>query len=285
MDFFPGDRVKHPTLEAWGLGEVVDVGERGRIRVFFTGVGEKRLVMPHVKLQPVSGAEAQHVGLDNLRVEPANKRIEYRKMEDLIEAFRAQWPGGFEDPGYLESERAPKEAAATFIAEQLPKSFLDEVLAEQSWDVFTKRILTTAGKTNLVYPNEKQALKQGLQDPQNAKFFVDKFKSLLYGKRSAEARFNDLVVALDRIKAPKWPLATYFLFMTAPTENMILKPRFTQQAADSCRFEINYDAFPNWETYSGLMRFSHYLASCLEPLHPKDMFDVQAFIWKTSQDA
>jgi len=285
VDFIAGDRVRHPTLPAWGLGEVLEVGERGRIRVFFTGVGEKRLVMPHVKLEAITGEDAEHEGLDNLRTTPANKRIEYRNMETLIAAFLAEWPGGFEDPAYLEKERAPKEEAAAYIAEHLSRPAIDAYLAEHAFAEMSKRLLAAAGKTNLVYPNEKQALKQGLADEHNAKLFAERFKSLLYGKRSHQARFKDFIECLDRMRAPKWPLATYYQFLSEPESHMILKPRFTQQAADSCRFEIEYDAFPNWQTYAGLQRLAHYLSHCLVELKPKDMFDIQAFIWKTAQDS
>ncbi|MEO7359274.1 MAG: DUF3553 domain-containing protein, partial [Gemmatimonadaceae bacterium] len=59
MAFKKGDRVKHPTMEAWGLGLVLEDSEANKARVFFVESGEKTVSLSHVQLQKVSGEEAE----------------------------------------------------------------------------------------------------------------------------------------------------------------------------------------------------------------------------------
>jgi hypothetical protein len=45
MDYKKGDRVKHPTKDDWGLGEVLENSNGDTVRVFFVGTGEKTSLM------------------------------------------------------------------------------------------------------------------------------------------------------------------------------------------------------------------------------------------------
>ena len=55
----------------------------------------------------------------------------------------------------------------------------------------------------------------------------------------------------------------------------------TQQAAELCGFEISYQSTLNWKTYDRLLAFSRWLFEELtrQGLKPRDMIDVQSFIW------
>src|SRR5262245_8841456 len=67
MQLKDGDRVKHPTLKAWGLGQVIGNPVGNTVKVFFVGVGEKTIALDYASLIPVSGPEASSPLLDNLR--------------------------------------------------------------------------------------------------------------------------------------------------------------------------------------------------------------------------
>ena len=64
---------------------------------------------------------------------------------------------------------------------------------------------------------------------------------------------------------------------------MFLKPEVTKTGAEICGFELNYRTEPNWLTYSKLLEFSQYLFKSLSELKPRDMIDVQSFIWCTAE--
>jgi hypothetical protein len=67
--------------------------------------------------------------------------------------------------------------------------------------------------------------------------------------------------------------------MLFPSDHMFLKPEVTQAAADACRFELMYRPQINSRTYSRLLEFSQHLKTQLSDLEPRDMIDVQSFIW------
>ena len=54
-----------------------------------------------------------------------------------------------------------------------------------------------------------------------------------------------------------------------------------EHAADLCNYEISYDSSLNWETYDKSKNFYKDLKLKLEKenLFPKDMIDIQSFIW------
>ena len=60
---------------------------------------------------------------------------------------------------------------------------------------------------------------------------------------------------------------------------MFIKPSVTQKVAEMSAFEINYRPELNWLTYKSVLDFAHYLRHALADLKPRDMIDVQSFIW------
>ena len=131
----------------------------------------------------------------------------------------------------------------------------------------------------MIVPTEKMALTNGLKTDSSQKMFSEYLYLLLYGENELEERFKNFSQCLTEIDAGKWTIVTYFLFMTFPDIHMFLKPKVTVDAADVCGFELNYRPEINWLIYSSLLKFSHYLFTALEELKPRDMIDVQSFIW------
>ena len=94
-----------------------------------------------------------------------------------------------------------------------------------------------------------------------------------------EERFMQFSRALEEIGAAKWTTASYFLFIAFPDRYMFMKPTVTQSAAEVSAFEINYRPKLNWLTYKSVLAFSDYLKYELSELKPRDMIDVQSFMW------
>jgi len=84
---------------------------------------------------------------------------------------------------------------------------------------------------------------------------------------------------LEQLGAAKWTTMTYFLFFAHPDKYMFVKPTITKHAFELSAFEINYKPELNWLTYKTVLDFSKYLAEHLEDLKPRDMIDVQSFMW------
>ena len=64
-----------------------------------------------------------------------------------------------------------------------------------------------------------------------------------------------------------------------PDEHIFLKPTITQHAADICAFEINYRPELNWLTYKSVLEFANYLKESIKKEKPRDMIDIQSFMW------
>lgn len=89
MAFQKGDRVKHPGMPDWGVGEVLETAEGINVSVFFAEVGEKKLCQTYVDLLKVK--KEPHLVLDNLPVNansPAGKKKRVSKKARVVKVPR-----------------------------------------------------------------------------------------------------------------------------------------------------------------------------------------------------
>ena len=279
MKYIKGDRVKHPTKEDWGLGEVLEESNIESVRVFFVGVGEKVLSLKYVQPVKVTGDEANHPVLDNLKISKSAGGISYKSLPKSIEYFLEQFPEGFYGQKFKENEREYKDKAYNLALELLGKEPFQSLLASDDYAEIVKRSLKVVNATNLIFPNEKMSLKDGLENVSAQKEFSIALYSMLYGEEQLEQRFVAFARVLENIDAAKWTTATYFLFIVHPSKYMFIKPTITQYASELCGFEVNYKPQLNWLTYKSVLSFSEYLFSEITELKPRDMIDVQSFMW------
>lgn len=274
-----GDRVRHPLKAEWDLGEVLGDATGGKVRVFFVGVGEKTLSLNHVTLEYVPPHEAAHPVLDNLHIPAASGRKRYQSLPASIDMFLQHFPQGFYGDRFAAEERQYKMQAHQLAQDLLGNSALVRLLAAHEYGEVCRRALQVANKTNLIFPNEKMALKDGLVSPTNQQAFVTALYDLLYGDGDLQPRFEHYADVLAGMGAAKWTIATYFLFIVHPTTYMFLKPTVTQNAAEVSGFAIHYRPALNWRTYASVLTFAQYLKAELAALRPRDMIDVQSFMW------
>ncbi len=154
------------------------------------------------------------------------------------------------------------------------------MLKENEFTGITKRSLRLCHATNLIFPNENMALRDGLRDAASKQLFCDALHQLLFGGDELQARFTQFFRVLDELKSAKWTTATYFPFIMFPDQcNIFLKPSNTRDAAGLSHYEINYRPQLNWLTYKCVLEFATYLRRQLSELRPRDMIDVQSFMW------
>jgi len=279
MQYKKGERVKHPTKDDWGLGEVLadSIGEA--VRIFFVGAGEKTIALNYVQPLKVSGSESEHPVLDNLKISKSASGIKYQSLPQSIQFFLEQFPEGFFGQRFNKEEREYKEKAHTLALELLGETTFSTLVANADYLEIAKRALRVANATNLIFPNEKMALKDGLVTEIAQKEFSIALYGLLFGEEEPKKRFEAFANILEDIDAAKWTTASYFLFILHPDKYMFVKPTITQFASELCGFEINYKPQLNWLTYKSVLDFSNYLFSELAELKPRDMIDVQSFMW------
>lgn len=280
MAFKKGDRVKHPTMETWGLGLVLEDSEANKARVFFVEGGEKTVSLSHVQLQKVSGEEAESDALDNLRIVNGVVGDRYKSLNASMDYFLRTFPGGFRGERFR-AERDDKVEISRIAAEQLGSEVMHAMLAKGDFEGICARALKLTGamKNAMIFKNEKMALKDGLESPQARQRFAETLYQVLHGEGDFSGRFKTFVNCLQEMHADKWTTATYFLFFMHPYRHMFVKPTITQHAAEVCAFDINYRPELNPRTYQSILEFSAYLKEKIAVLEPRDMIDVQSFMW------
>src|SRR5438874_138712 len=86
---------------------------------------------------------------------------------------------------------------------------------------------------------------------------------------------------LSEMGANKWTIATYYQFLATDGKWMFMKPSIMKRMADSVKISLNYNAEPNWLTYSKLQELADRVDVELRnrQLKPHSRIDVQGFIW------
>lgn len=278
--FTQGDRVFHPNLKDWGIGKVIGVTP-DNIDVFFVGAGAKRLSKSFVKLELAEGGAAKHPLLDNLIEASQIGKVDYVSIPAAIQRFQAIYPDGLEGKPFIMGARENTVRGHQFCIQLLGQAELSGLIAEGRYRDVCDRARHVESVTNLLTKAEKASLYEALDEPDNQKLFAVTLADLLYGTDPEEERFKRFVRALDLLEISKWPVATFFGFIRFPQERAFIKPTTIQNAAKAFCWRISYKAEPNWKTYSSVLRLYNHIRTGLieEGMMPRDLIDVQAFIW------
>lgn len=278
-EYSKGMRVKHSDHPEWGLGQVLSDSANGRVSVFFIGAGEKTLMLGLAHLTKIAGAEANDPLLDNLAVEKDGKIKASKSIKGAINDFNKLFPGGFHGGRFDEWERDYKVQCTQLMLDLLDQHDFARLLDKKEYQDICNRAMKVVNKLNLIFPNEKMALKDGLKEEGNPQLFAEKLYALLYGKDEVKHRFNSFTSCLKKLGAAKWPVASYFQFVRYPKRSMFIKPMVTQNAANILGFEIYYQSELNWKTYDSVQKLAEYLNTQLGDMQPRDMIDIYTFMW------
>ena len=274
--------IRHTNKPEWGLGKVTQVLNPEKFSAFFENRGFKILIYSPNYIQIETGIES-HPLLDNIDLAKAKASSHHTTLKQLVDTFLKIFPEGFNDKKYFDNEREYKLKAAKKLNSKLSKEKFGKLLDEKEFAAITKLCRSIASQTNLIFPNEMMGLKDALASPASQEMFSKSLFELLYGEQDLKSRFMGFAGVLTSIKADKWTIQTYFLYLSNPEKYLFMKPVITQKAAKICNFELYYDSQLNWRTYNSLQKFGIYFKTELskfgENLIPKDMIDVQSFFW------
>ena len=280
MTWTVGDRVKHLTVPYWNLGEVVEVIDQDNLDVVFSGWGQRRVAASRL----VRLTDEELAQLLPKRRTPKRAGRPSRSLDDYRGVFLTMFPKGFHDPKYVQKERDYKIAASERLHELLNKRTLTGLVKAGDFAEVSDRAKHVLDRTNLAYPNEKMDFKDGLKDPVLAETFARALLVLLYGPESIQARMEGFMGVLSQMGAAKWTIATYFPFLALPNDHLFIKPTPTKRIAEACLVELNYRPELNWLTYSCALQMATVLGERLADLKPRDMIDLQSFIWLVARD-
>jgi hypothetical protein len=203
--------------------------------------------------------------------------------------FLKRFPGGFRDPTYLEWERGYKWNAHRQWMQLLGEDSFRRLLKQERYAEIAAAAIRIESRTNLLFSFEKIALRDAVRSDAGAKRFALGLFTLLHGAGPLEERFTKWVTALDALPRPQtrvvtWPIVTVFAFIAQPRVHFFFKPTVTREAARRYRQELEYGSRPTWDLYKGLLNFVRAVRADLQDLHPRDMIDIQSFLWVQGSD-
>ena len=275
-----GDRVMHPNQTGWGVGKVL-CATPDSLDVFFVGAGRKRLSRSFIQLEKAEGLASKHRLLDNLIETSEIGSSDFVTVPMAVERFMANFPDGFEDASFIKATRNANLLGHKFCTQLLSQDELSRLIEDSCFGAVCDRARHVEATTNLLTKSERKALHEALETPACQKLFSLALADLLYGAETEEARFKHFLRTLGILQLNKWPFATLFSFVRHPQQAAYIKPAAIQKAAKALCWRINYKPEPNWKTYDAVLRLYSYVRANLleEGLLPRDLSDVQSFIW------
>ncbi len=203
--------------------------------------------------------------------------------------FLRYFPGGFRDETYVAWERGYKWEAHERWQSLLARAEHATLLAAGAVEEVAARAVKLESRTNLLFSFEKMALRDAVKAPAAASAFARGLYDFLYGDGDERARFErwvEVVAGLPKrqTRVLTWPLVTVFGFMAQPGRHIFFKPTVTRRAAEAYGFDLDYSSRPSWATYASLLELARVVRQDLRDLRPRDMIDLQSFLWVQGSD-
>jgi hypothetical protein len=223
------------------------------------------------------------------RTAPSLRRSGSPKALRARRKFIRFFPAGFRDETYLDWERSYKWKAHLGWLNDLNSEALGGLIERKRYADVTAKVIRIESRTNLLFSFEKMALRDAVRSHAGAKIFALALVNLLHGPETMEVRFNRWLEAVDRLprrqtRVLTWPLVTVFGFIAQPKTHVFLKPRVTQEAARRYGEAFAYEARPSWEGYKSLLNFVGRVRTDISDMRPRDMIDLQSFLWVQGSD-
>lgn len=295
-----GQIVEHANKPEWGPGKVVHV--RGDLCWAYWRDREDQ--NPHKRMAPIKmnlpflrpSTITSDPVLENLPpFMVAEERFDVRRgfltPRQAVEFFLKQFPDGFNDPQYLHREREYKVAASAEAGRLLNPTeclrLLESASPGQIEETVTAAIRSGNKAVAALHAIEFVALQDSLKVPQAARQFLESLLPIVSGSDPSTEDLDQYFKALGSLprreggaRVATWPNATLLPALLQPSRYVFVKPETFKAFAEVMGRDIAYDASPNAKTYSRILSMSNELLShTLKELAPRDLIDVQGFIW------
>jgi hypothetical protein len=238
-----------------------------------------------------SGPSAHPVALRKRAAKPrtVNHSAPARQALRARRKFLRHFPGGFRDETYLDWERGYKWDAHRKWQAALNQSAFEDLIKARKFEEIANTAIRIESRTNLLFSFEKMALRDAVRSPAAARVFALALFDLLHGPNSLETRFSNWIDAVGRLprrqtRVLTWPLVTVFGFIAQPGTHFFLKPTVTREAARRYGVELPYASRPSWPLYRSLLDFVAGVRADVSDLRPRDMIDLQSFLWVQGSD-
>ena len=224
--------------------------------------------------------------LESVRPRTAAKDAALRCRKKFLRFF----PNGFHDDTYRSWERDYKVAAHREWARVLSRTEFELLARDHRYEEIAARAVRIESRTNLLFSFEKMALRDAVKTRSGARTFATGLHDFLFSSHRPDAdvfeRWCAAVAALPRVQTRvlTWPIVTVFGFIARPDVHVFLKPNVTKRAAAAYGIPFDYRSRPGWHTYASLLDFTTVVRRDVADLRPRDMIDLQSFIWVLGSD-
>jgi hypothetical protein len=205
--------------------------------------------------------------------------------------FLRFFPGGYHDRKYVDWERGYKCETHERWEEALGRGEFRRLLRAGEFGEVAARAVRVEQRSrhSMLFSFEKMALRDAVKEPEGARAFAEGLYAFLHGAGSAERKFERWVEAVDGLprrqtRVLTWPLVSVFGYIAQPRSHIFLKPNVTRAAAREYGFDFRYKSRPSWDTYASLLEFAEAVRHDTSDLEPRDMIDIQSFIWVQGSD-
>jgi hypothetical protein len=203
--------------------------------------------------------------------------------------FLRAFPGGFRDDTYLEWERDYKWKAHLRWQDVLSEPQFRRLLDARQFSQIASLAIGVESRTNLLFSFEKMALRDAVRPPGGAQAFATALFDLLHGSDPLGVRFSSWIAAVAALprrqtRVLTWPLVTVFGFIAQPKTHFFFKPTVTREAARRYGVKLPYAARPSWPLYKDLLSFVRKVRGDISDMRPRDMIDMQSFLWVQGSD-
>lgn len=208
-----------------------------------------------------------------------------RALPGNIASFLERHPEGFEDSSYLMEERDDKAVASNECRTRLSKAAFDAASTDEDIEGLIDSVVRLVMMTNLIQGSfEKPKLLDAIRTPSNQRAFVAALRELLHGEGEPAERLERFSDYLHTLGLRKWTYGTYFLFLHDPEHCIFVKPEGLKKAVEIAGYPVDYEPTPSARVYRQILAFADWIATQLRAEHnpqlmPKDMIDVQSFVW------
>jgi hypothetical protein len=235
------------------------------------------------------GTAADKIGNTRKRTASGRAGIKQTNADKCLRKFLRFFPGGFRDETYLAWERSYKWKAHQQWEELLARQTYERLLKSKDFAEIAARAVRIESRTNLLFSFEKMALRDALKSVSGSRNFAQGLYEFLHGPGKAENKFDrwcQTVASLPRkqTRVLTWPIVTVFGFIADPHVHIFLKPNVTRLAAKAYGFDLDYQSKPSWPTYASLLDFANLIKKDQHELRPRDLIDIQSFIWVLGSD-
>jgi hypothetical protein len=294
MDLHIGALVEH---RSWGRGKILALRQPNAEAYFPSlaseAAGPTRMVrlamlsLSAVQSDPVlDQVEGRRPGSKaGARVKTPPKRPEHN-LDQAIEWFQREYPGGFADERFVKHEVSLKRAAQQLFADKLGNGAGQRLLDSGNFAEIGTLLDAVYRTTKIPSRLELAAIHKGLKESAAAAHLLEGLFALLATPNAQTfARLADGVAGLPApSKGPHvqtWSTVTILPFLADPTRFIVTKSEIGKQVAGRMGRDLVFSTAVKWDTYDRVLDMSRTLLQKLAPLGATDMIDVQSFTWVT----